>query len=126
MFRDIEDSFYIDLDMTISEDITDIVKRPSRFCALRNMTPRISGIGSAMMKWEGDHRYLYEIFKQAPKAHMEANSFVGTAFLGDQGFIYRLVKNIELFQDLFPDRIERFDERRGASIKVFYGRYRPW
>ena len=126
MFRDVEESFYIDLDMTISGDITPMVMRKSHFCALRNMTPRIAGVGSALMKWEGDHRYLYEIFEIDPTRHMKENARAGTAFLGDQGFIYRYVKDIELFQSLFPGKIERFDERHGAPVKVFYGKFRPW
>lgn len=126
MFRDIEESFYIDLDMTVSEDITDIVARKSRFCALRNMTPRIPGIGSALMKWETAHQNLYEIFRDNPRMHMEKNAFMGTAYLGDQGFIYRHTENIELFQDLFPGRIQRFDENKGASITVYYGNHKPW
>ena len=126
LFRDVEESFYIDLDMTISGDITEMVERKSSFCALRNMTPRIAGIGSALMKWEGDHRYLYEIFELDPTRHMKENARVGTPFLGDQGFIYRYVKDIEHFQKLFPGKIERFDERLGAPVKVYYGRFRPW
>lgn len=126
MFRDVEESFYIDLDMTISGDISDIVARKSRFCALRNMNPRIPGIGSALMKWAGDHRYIYDNFMANPREHMEKNSFLGTAYLGDQGFIYRQVEGIELFQDLFPRRIQRFDQKNGADITVYYGKWKPW
>lgn len=126
MFRDVEESFYIDLDMSVTADITDMVERKSRFCALRNMTPRIPGIGSALMKWEGDHRYLYENFRLNPREHMEKNAFMGTAYLGDQGFIYRQVPDIELFQTLFPGRVERFDQSKGAAIKVYYGKWKPW
>lgn len=126
MFKEVEESFYIDLDMSICGDISDIVARRSKFCALRNMTPRIHGIGSALMKWEGDHRYIYDNFKANPRLHMDMNSRLGTAYLGDQGFIYREVPDIELFQDLFPGRIERFDEKRGADIKVYYGKWKPW
>ena len=53
IFREVEDSFYIDLDMTIEGNITDMVMADSYFMALRNMNHRIGGIGSAMMKWRG-------------------------------------------------------------------------
>lgn len=128
IFREVEDSFYIDLDMTIQGDITDIVMADSDFMALRNMAPRIEGIGSAMMKWSGDKRFIYETFKSDPEKYMAGHGRdkKGTPWLGDQGFIWSLCKgDIGLFQSSFKGRIKKFNEP-GGDIKVYYGRSRPW
>lgn len=133
MFRDVEDSFYIDLDMTINGNITDMVMADSDFMALRNMTPHIGGIGSAMMKWRGDFSFLYTLMKQDENFVLEnyGRDKMGTPWLGEQGWIYAVQQSeddgfaIEHFQDKFPNRIKRFNEK-GGDVKVYYGRNRPW
>lgn len=128
IFRDVEESFYIDLDMTIHNDITDIVSCETDFMALKNMNPKIGGIGSAMMKWKGDKRFIYNQFLRFPEEYMEIfnDKKIGTPLLGDQGFIWSLMKNdTEYFQDKFPNKIRRFNQN-GGDIKVYFGKYRPW
>lgn len=126
MFRDIEESFYIDLDMTVQGNITDMVTVDSNFIALHNMNPRIAGIGSAMMKWRGDKTRIYHNFLKSPLTHMQANNRIGTPFNGDQGFLWRQMDGeIEFFQQKFPDRIKRFDQS-GGDIKVYFNKRRPW
>lgn len=126
LFKDIEDSFYIDLDMTITGNITDMVMVDSDFIALRNMNPRIEGIGSAMMKWRGDYSILYDWFKEDPERYMRENNRIGTNHLGDQSIIWKILDGkIDFFQDKFPNRIKKFNEA-GGSVKVFYGKHRPW
>lgn len=126
IFRSIENSFYIDLDMTIDGDITDIVTADTDFMALRNMNSRIEGIGSAMMKWRGDFKRLYLDFDKDPEFHMSDNARIGTPEWGDQGYIWkRLSGEVDFFQDAFPGRIKKFSEN-GGDVKVFYGRKRPW
>lgn len=126
LFKDIDDSFYIDLDMTINGDITDMVMADSDFMALRNMTPRIAGIGSAMMKWRGDKRFIYEEFKLRPEYHMDMNSQMGTPNWGDQGYLWNeMGQSIDFFQDRFPNRIQKFTDQ-SADVIVYYGKRRPW
>lgn len=132
MFRDVESSFYIDLDMTINGNITDMVMVDSDFIALRNMNPRIGGIGSAVMKWRGDFSRIYNTFLDDPEYFINRHSNkIGTNMHGDQGYIFSVSCNphtgfkIDSFQDKFPNRIKRFNEH-GGDIKVFYGKYRPW
>lgn len=128
MFRDVEESFYIDLDMTIMGNITDMVTVDSDFMALRNMTPRIEGIGSAMMKWRGDKRFIYEAFKSDPEKYMaeHGRDKMGTPWLGDQGFLWALCKDdLEFYQSRFPNRIKKFTDS-GGDVKVYYGRNKPW
>lgn len=128
VFQEIEDSFYIDLDMTITNNITDIVSCETDFMALRNMTPRIEGIGSAMMKWRGDKRFIYEIFKSDPERYMIEHSRdkIGTPWLGDQGFLWALCKdNFEFYQSRFPNRIKKYNAS-GGDVKVYYGKNKPW
>lgn len=126
MFRDVEDSFYIDLDMTVQGNITDMVTVDSDFMALRNMNPRIAGIGSAMMKWRGDYRDIYQAFRVHPELHMQENSRIGTNNWGDQSIIWKFLGGrIEFFQQKLPDRIKRFDQQ-GGDVKVYFGKRRPW
>lgn len=128
IFRDFEDSFYIDLDMTITGNITDMVMVDSDFIALRNMNPRIEGIGSAMMKWQEDLSWLYAEFASNTDEYMKdhGKEKTGTPLLGDQGFMWRFLKpDVEFFQDKFPGRIKKFNEH-GGDVKVYYGRNRPW
>lgn len=126
LFREVEESFYIDLDMTITENITDMVMVDSDFIALRNMTPRIQGIGSAMMKWRGDKRFIYDKFKGDSERYMADNNKIGTNNWGDQSLIWKLMNgNIEYFQSKFPNRIRKFNQT-GGDVKVYYGRNKPW
>lgn len=120
-----EESFYIDLDMDINGDITDIVDRKSGFCALHNMTKSIRGIGSALMKWEGDKTFLYKGFLEAPERHMADNNRYGSPYLGDQGYIFRSVLDIEIFQDIFPNRIKPYKSSDKGDITVYYGKNKP-
>lgn len=127
MFRDVERSFYIDLDMTIQADITDIVTDDSSFMALRNMNPRIQDMGSAMMLWRGDYRYIYDIYKSDPVRYMSENNKIGTPSWGDQSFIFKCLNGkTDYFQDRFPNRISCFRSPQKTDIKVFYGKETPW
>lgn len=135
MFRDVEDSFYIDLDMTINGNITDMVMADSDFMALRNMTPRIGGIGSAMMKWRGNSASgsIFTTFAKSPEYFIDRHSNkIGTHMHGDQGFIFSVACNpetgfkIDCFQDKFPDRISDFRTSKETDVKVYFGKRRPW
>lgn len=120
-----EESFYIDLDMVVKGDITDMATLQSQFCALDNMTASIGGIGSALMKWQGDKTYLYDEFAKNPQFHIDNNKTYRTPYLGDQGFIFRLVEKIERFQQIFPGRIKPFNAAANADIVVYYGKNKP-
>lgn len=127
MFRDVEDSFYIDLDMTINGNITDMVMADSDFMALRNMTPRIGGIGSAMMKWRGDRRFIYDEFVKNTQFHMDDNNKIGTNNWGDQSYTWKQMRgDIEFYQDKFPNRISDFRTSNQTDVKVYFGKRRPW
>lgn len=126
IFRDAEESFYIDLDMTVQGDITDMVMIDRNFVALRNLSERIGGIGSAMMKWKGDFSHLYETFESDPEYHIKKNSRIHTPFHGDQGFIWsHLNIKPDFFQKKFPKRIKKFNSGN-ADVLVYYGKNRPW
>lgn len=126
IFREVETSFYFDLDMTIQGDITAIVERQYTFAALNNLTPPIRGIGSAMMGWAGDWRNLYEVFKADPQYYMARNSFKSTSRWGDQGFIYSQVADIERLQITFPGLIRKYSDKDDSAIRVFFGPVKPW
>lgn len=133
MFRDVEDSFYIDLDMTVQGNITDMVMVDSDFMALSNMNPRIGGIGSAMMKWRGDYTRMYNLFSDNSEHFIQRHSNkIGTPMHGDQGYIFSFACSpfegfkIDCFQDKFPNRISDFRTSNQTDIKVYFGKRRPW
>lgn len=129
MFRDVdEQSFYIDLDMTVNGNITDIVSHKSYFIATRNMNSRIGGIGTSVMGWEGDHSDVYRHFINNKDAIMQAygKHRMGTAFLGDQGFLWEYHGMCEYYQDLFPKRMKKFSENVNADVVVYFGKNKPW
>lgn len=134
VFREIEDSFYIDLDMTIAGDISDIINTDPAdgLIALRNMKPEIGGIGSAMMRWRRDMRKVYKLFCTDPQYVMDNYGIDkrGTRWLGDQGWVGACVDELEIplqyWQDLYPGRIKAWYEQGDADIIVYFGRSRPW
>lgn len=130
MFRDDDgQSFYIDLDMTINRNITDIVSYNSHFIALRNMNSKIDGIGSAVMGWDADYNDLYRDFT-SDKANIMRNhdrDKMGTSSLGDQGFLWEWFGgDCEIYQDNFPGRIEKFSVNPNSDIVVHFGKNKPW
>lgn len=128
----IEKAFYIDLDMTVQGDISDMVTYPHRFTALDNMTPNIGGIGSALMAWDVSQapvHALYKSFARAPQYHMANNQRRHHPHWGDQGFIYQKLPDIDRFQQLFPGRVTSFNRPQASSaadIVVYFGQKKPW
>lgn len=137
-------NFYIDLDMTIQKNITDIVSYESNFITLRNLNPVISGFGTAMIGWKSDMSFIFREFKKHSTKIMEMydRRRTGTPYLGDQGFLYALISgeypfdyseesswfknSVEFYQDVFPKRISKFSLNPDADVLVYFGRNKPW
>ncbi|NLF99970.1 MAG: hypothetical protein GX565_07445 [Lentisphaerae bacterium] len=134
LFREFQSCFYLDLDTVIVGDISEIVDYPHKFSALRNFssTPDTKRMGSAVLAWNGDYRFLYNRFMTDPKRHMiECSS---SKKWGDQGFIAaELGGAFDRFQDLFPGQIvsQKKDMKNNvlpadARIVCFHGKPKPW
>ena len=133
LFREFQNCFYLDLDTVLVGDISEIVNHPHKFSALRNFsrTPDTKRMGSAVMAWNGDYRFLYDRFMHAPKRHMAECS--SSNKWGDQGFIcHELNWAFDRFQDLFPGQIVSYKVHckdgvpPGASVVCFHGKPKPW
>ena len=130
--------FFLDLDTVITGNIDHIVTHQYRFAAMKNLSPRINGIGSAAMAWDNsayntDH--IYERFAEFPEFHMAQNNRSGTPFWGDQGYIGSQVHGIDYMQDLFPGAIQGYHFKGGIAdvgllpetkLAIFFGKPRPW
>lgn len=134
LFREFDDAFYLDLDTVITGDLSELVSHPHKFTALRNFSskPNNKRMGSGVMAWRGDYRFLYDAFMKDPRKVM--NEFVVSHRWGDQGFISeRLEGSFDRFQDLFPGQIvsQKTDMKNNvlppdARIVCFHGKPKPW
>lgn len=134
LFREFDDVFYLDLDTVITGDLSDLVSHPHKFTALRNFSskPDTERMGSGVMAWKGDYRFLHEKFMQAPREFMA--TFTSSKRWGDQGFINEGLKGkFDRFQDLFPGQIvsQKTDMQNNilptdARIVCFHGKPKPW
>jgi lipopolysaccharide biosynthesis glycosyltransferase len=127
---------YLDLDTIIVADLTDIFSEASRheFVGIRDFYKdhRMQRtLGSGIMFWSGDMRYLYEEFLKDPQKNMdECNT---SRWWGDQGFIEKTIKNKTVYwQDITPKKIVSWKVHckagipKEAHIIAFHGTPKPW
>ncbi len=91
---------YIDLDAIVCQNIDSIVHRVADQPFVMWLEPGKNIHSSAMMWWQGDYSYLWELYKSRSEnywrgLHMEKHSY------GDQGFIADNAEHT-LFQDYMP------------------------
>lgn len=123
---------YFDLDTTIVGDITPMLDAAKEypFIALRNPMAGVP-MGSGIMAWNGEMRYLYEYFSLRPEFYMER--FNKLPQIGDQAFIHKFKHEETTFwQDLFPGQILSYKVEcresvpEDAMVVYFHGKPRPW
>ncbi len=134
LFREFEDCFYIDLDTVIVEDISELLNYDHKFTALRNFSSVInnSRMGSAVMAWKGDYRFIYDVFMKDSQKYIK--EYTNSEKWGDQGFINgQLQGKFDRWQDLFPGHIvsQKINMRnnvlpKDARIVCFHGTPKPW
>lgn len=127
---------YLDLDTVIVKDLKPILDNILKydFIAIRDFYKDHKmqrTIGSGVMFWKGDMKYLYDEFLKNPEKNMaECNT---TRWWGDQGFIEKTIKTpVVYWQDVFPKKLVSWKVHcRGgipsdAIIIAFHGKPRPW
>jgi hypothetical protein len=127
---------YLDLDTLIVSDIQNILNDciTYDFIAIRDFykNPKMQRtLGSGIMFWSGDMRYLYDEFVKDPQGHM--NNCNSERWWGDQGFIEKNIKNeVAYWQDAFPNKIVSWKVHckngipTDAAIIAFHGKPKPW
>lgn len=91
---------YIDLDAVVCQNIDSIVDRVRDQSFVMWLEPRRNIHSSAIMWWQGDYSYLWDLYKSRSEdywrqLHTEKHSY------GDQGFIADHVRHT-VFQDHMP------------------------
>lgn len=94
-------TLYIDLDTVICKNIDEIIQKceNEKFVMWYEKDKNISS--SAMMYWDGDYSYLWEIYKSKPLEYWEA-LYAKPPLYGDQAIISENVKH-NTFLDLCPN-----------------------
>jgi len=123
---------YLDLDTTITGDLTPLLTAAEEhdFIALRNPLDTPSRFGSGLMAWNGNLTRIYRRFAEDPARHIRRCKT--QEVWGDQGFIAEDIPNTVFWQDLFPGEILSWkaDCKEGvppeARVVYFHGRPRPW
>ena len=127
---------YLDLDTIVVSDLNEIIKKASQyeFVGIRDFYKdhRMERtLGSGVMFWTGDMKYLYEEFLKNPQKNMD--ECTTGRWWGDQGFIEKTIKQkIAYWQDILPRKIISWKVhcKKGvpndASIIAFHGKPKPW
>lgn len=132
LFRELGPALYLDLDTTITGDLTPLLRAAKRyeFVCLRDFNFPTRYVQSSVMAWNGDLSHLWERFNEDPLGHMDANA--SKRWWGDQGFIERHQVQRVYWQDILPGACVSWKKNcsngvpDGARVVVFHGRPRPW
>lgn len=132
LFRFTGPILYMDLDTTVCGDLAPLLDAAQRheFIALRDFSPTRKGMGSGLMAWAEDARWIYDRFKHDPERYMrECQSFHSW---GDQGFINQHTPDRAHWQDILPGSVVSYKRHclpktpEGARVVCFHGNPRPW
>jgi len=91
---------YIDLDAVICQNIDDIVNLVKDQSFVMWLEPGKKIHSSALMWWQGDHSYLWDLYKSQDEQHWRELHTEKHSY-GDQGFIADHTQHT-LFQDYMP------------------------
>ena len=127
---------YLDLDTIIVSDLKPILENVTKydFVAIRDFYKdrRMQRtLGSGVMAWNGDMKYLYDEFLKDPERHMQ--ECTTSRWWGDQGFIEKTIKHhVVYWQDVFPQKLVSWKVHcrngvpKDAAIIAFHGKPKPW
>ena len=110
---------YLDLDVSVIDDLDSIANYPAAFCAMRD--PSGAGINSSVMAWNAGHAdHLYTHFSPD----------VMKALPGDQHWIHKKLLSIEKLPNNWCVSY-RFGVMRGmlhedTKVIVYHGDPKPW
>lgn len=120
---------YLDLDTIIVNNIDGLLTaiRDDSFCGLHDQW-HPGTLGSGIMYWTSDVRYIYDEFMKSPEKHIKK-------YRGDQDYINSCVNDQHYIQDYCPGGIVSFKaniehgvgfDRDKHKIVYFHGPPRPW
>lgn len=127
---------YLDLDTIIVKDLRPMLDNISQyeFIAIRDFYKDHKmerTLGSGVMFWNGNMKYLYDEFLKDPQKNMDECST--TRWWGDQGFIEKTIKNnVVYWQDIVPNKLVSWKVHckngipADADIIAFHGKPKPW
>jgi hypothetical protein len=129
---------YVDLDTVIVGSMAQIaaLPQPGDFWAMSSLFRREGIMNSGLMAWNGDFRFLYEVFAADPQRHMR--ECVTPSVWGDQGFIQRELRAAgrawKPFQAAVPHQVIsvkadlklRLPPPPSARVVCFHGIPKPW
>lgn len=127
---------YLDLDTIIVSDLNSILENVTKydFVAIRDFykdRKMQRTLGSGVMAWNGDMKYLYDEFLKDPARHMQ--ECTTSRWWGDQGFIEKTIKHhVVYWQDVFPQKLVSWKVHcrngvpKDAAIIAFHGKPKPW
>jgi hypothetical protein len=127
---------YLDLDTIITSNLTELIAESMKyeFIAIRDFYKNQKmerTLGSGVMFWSGDMRYLYDEFLKDPETNMR--ECMSTRWWGDQGFIEKTIKTpVVYWQDIAPNKLVSWKVHCGngipstAAIVAFHGKPKPW
>lgn len=123
---------YLDLDTTVRGSLAGLLRLAAEheFVTLRDFNPGTREMGSGVMGWRGDLRWVLARFAADPDAHMAANA--SPRWWGDQGFLERHGPPRVYWQDLAPGAVVSHKKHcangvpPGAKVVAFHGKPRPW
>jgi hypothetical protein len=127
---------YLDLDTIIVANLEEIINKASQyeFVGIRDFYKSHKmqrTLGSGVMFWTGNMKYLYDEFRKDPEKNMA--ECTSTRWWGDQGFIEKTIKhNVVYWQDITPKKLVSWKVHcRGAvphdaAIIAFHGKPKPW
>ena len=136
MFKIPGPALYLDLDTIVVADLSEIFLKASQyeFVGIRDFYKDFRmqrTLGSGIMFWSGDMRYLYEEFLKDPQKNM--SECTTNIWWGDQGFIEKTIKHhVVYWQDIVPRKIVSWKVHckkgvpKDAHIIAFHGKPKPW
>jgi hypothetical protein len=127
---------YLDLDTIIVSDLKSILDNIPQyeFIAIRDFYKDHKmqrTLGSGVMAWNGNMKYLYEEFLKDPEKNMA--ECTTSRWWGDQGFIEKTIKNnVVYWQDIATNKLVSWKVHckngvpKNAAIIAFHGKPKPW
>lgn len=121
--------FYLDLDIIILSDFKKLINllEHSKFYMLEGQSEKNSP-NSSIMYWNNDYSFLYEKF--LAKQEQIEQQYVSGVKLGDQGFIFDSIQNIEFINKNHPDYFSWKHPKKpkmmdDSSFLIFIGKEKP-
>lgn len=126
-----DDIFYIDLDTVVTGDIDSLIKScGGKTTMLSDFYWPDNPASGLMYIAHADKGKVWAEWMRDPNGHMQCKGGRGT--IGDQGFLGRVLPDVQRWQDVAPGDIVSYKAHckggvpDGAKVVCFHGKPRPW